>query len=413
MRSRFARSSSWSSGCSARCFSAAASRRAVVSWPAANKNVGGPHDVDDLGRGPVGVGREREVREHVVARLAPPVLDVLREPVVEPPERVELHVALLAHADLAGVAAQAEVFAEPPVILFRHAEQVGDHEHRERLRVRADELAAAVGDELAELLIGEAPHELLVVLEPLRRDQPHQERAFLRVRGRIHGDHVLVHRQLVAVAIDDVAHVVALERHRERGERTDHRVARRERVDVAVDLGRLVVAGHRHHPVMGERLHRAGRAQLLEVGIRVLDERLVHEEVDRRPSRRSRRAPPRPRFVHSHNMLCNCLTPGRPRMARCGRWIAAGAPDRRQGLAHPRPAARRRRAADARGGLRRRHVAPGRAQGRPQLAARPLLLPHDGRPLPRGVPPPRRGGLRAVRAGHRGPALAAHDLEAR
>jgi hypothetical protein len=31
---------------------------------------------------------------------------------------------------------------------------------------------------------------------------------------------LLVYRQLVAVAIDVVAHVVALERHRERGERT-------------------------------------------------------------------------------------------------------------------------------------------------------------------------------------------------
>ena len=190
---------------------------------------------------------------------------------------------LAAGADLARVPAQAEPLAEPLVIFFGHAEQVGDHEHRERLRVRADELAVAVADELAELLVGEAPHELLVVLEPLRRDEPHQERAFLRVRGRVHGDHVLVHRELVAVAVDHVAHVVALERHRERRERTDHRVARRERVDVAVDLDRLVVAGHRHHAVVGERQHRAGRAQLLEVGVRVLDERLVAEEVDRLP----------------------------------------------------------------------------------------------------------------------------------
>ena len=45
--------------------------------------------------------------------------------------------------------------------------------------------------------------------------------------------------------------VVALERHRERGERADHRVARRERVGVAVDLARLVVAGHRHHAEVG------------------------------------------------------------------------------------------------------------------------------------------------------------------
>ena len=39
MRSGFARSSSWVSGCSASCFSAPASRRALVSWPAANRNV--------------------------------------------------------------------------------------------------------------------------------------------------------------------------------------------------------------------------------------------------------------------------------------------------------------------------------------------------------------------------------------
>ena len=32
-----------------------------------------------------------------------------------------------------------------------------------------------------------------------------------------------------------------------------------------------------------------------------------------------------------------------------------------------------------------------------EAAARPLLLPHDGRPLPRGLPPPRRAGHRALR----------------
>ena len=123
-----------------------------------------------------------------------------------------------------------------------HAEQVGDDEHREGLGVRADELAVAVGDELVELLIGEPPHELLVVPEALRREQPHQQRPLARVIGRIHRDHVLVHRELVAVRVDDLADVVALEWHREHGERTDHRVARRERLGVAVDVGRLVVA---------------------------------------------------------------------------------------------------------------------------------------------------------------------------
>jgi hypothetical protein len=188
------------------------------------------------------------------------------------------------------------------MVFFGDPEQIGDHQHGEGLGVRADELASAVGSELAELLIGEAPHELLVVLQALWCDQPHQERALLRVRGRIHRHHVFVHRQLVAVAIDDGAHV-AFERHRERCERTDDRVARRERVDVAVHLRCLVVAGHRDDPVMGERLHRTARAQVLEVRIRILDEGLVHEEVDRVPvgcrSVAQIRAPPA-------GLLCTC-----------------------------------------------------------------------------------------------------------
>ena len=46
-----------------------------------------PHDRGDLRRAAVGVGREREVGEHVLARLAPPVLDVVGEPLVEPGQR--------------------------------------------------------------------------------------------------------------------------------------------------------------------------------------------------------------------------------------------------------------------------------------------------------------------------------------
>ena len=50
------------------------------------------------------------------------------------------------------------------MLRFGDAEEVGDDEHRERLGVRADELAGASGDQLVELPIGEAPHELLVLL---------------------------------------------------------------------------------------------------------------------------------------------------------------------------------------------------------------------------------------------------------
>ena len=93
---------------------------------------------------PSGIGRERELGEHVLARLAPPVLDVVGE--------------ACRRAIPAGSARRRSRSPAPtsPTMPERpnpsrnrwcsrlgHAEQVGDHQHRERLRVRADELAAA------------------------------------------------------------------------------------------------------------------------------------------------------------------------------------------------------------------------------------------------------------------------------
>ena len=78
-----------------------------------------------------------------------------------------------------------------------------------------------------------------------------------------------------------VADVVAVERDREPGERPGDRVARRERRGVVVHRDRLVVARHHHDVVVRLAPHRALRAQGLEVGVRVGDERLVPEEVDR------------------------------------------------------------------------------------------------------------------------------------
>ena len=69
--------------------------------------------------------------------------------------------------------------------------------------IGADELAVAVGDELVELSVDGAPHERLVLLEPLGGQQAHQQRPLPGVHGRVHGHHVLVHRELIAVAVDD------------------------------------------------------------------------------------------------------------------------------------------------------------------------------------------------------------------
>ena len=87
------------------------------------------------------------------------------------------------------------------MVLLRHPEQIGDDEQREGLRERADELAPAVGHELVELLVGQPPHERLVVLQALGRDQPHQKGSLPGVVGRVHRHHVLVHGDLGAMLL--------------------------------------------------------------------------------------------------------------------------------------------------------------------------------------------------------------------
>ena len=57
----------------------------------------------------------------------------------------------------------AHLGAERLVVLLRHPEQLGDDEEREGAGVLADELACAVGQELVDLAVGEAPHESLVL----------------------------------------------------------------------------------------------------------------------------------------------------------------------------------------------------------------------------------------------------------
>ena len=93
----------------------------------------GAHHGGHVGHGPVRVRRQRKVGQDVLSGLAPSVLDVLCEPFVEPRQRIEPHLPLLAGAELPGDMTQAEAFAEPLVVLFGHPEQIGDDEHGEGL----------------------------------------------------------------------------------------------------------------------------------------------------------------------------------------------------------------------------------------------------------------------------------------
>jgi hypothetical protein len=85
-----------------------------------------------------------------------------------------------------------------------HTQQIGDNQQRKGLAVRRGELATSIGDKLVDQFVGEVPHELFVLLEPLRGEQPVEQRAVRRVPGRIKRDEVLTHRELIAVGLNEL-----------------------------------------------------------------------------------------------------------------------------------------------------------------------------------------------------------------
>jgi len=62
--------------------------------------------------------------------------------------------------------------------------KVSDDQHRVPARELADEIALALVNELVDGAPGEFPHVPLALLEPLRRDEAHQEPPAGRVPGR-------------------------------------------------------------------------------------------------------------------------------------------------------------------------------------------------------------------------------------
>src|SRR4029450_5155056 len=85
--------------------------------------------------------------------------------------------------------------------------------------------------------------------------------------------------QPVAVLLDDLADVVALERNRPFGEGPGHHVGVRERLGVTVYLESFLVPGDHHHSVMRLAPHRPVSTEILVVAVRVLVEGAGAEKV--------------------------------------------------------------------------------------------------------------------------------------
>ena len=152
---------------------------------------------------------------------------------------------------------------------------------RERIGVAADELAFALRHELVDLAVGQAPHELLVLLQPLRGELAHDQVPVVAVRRRVHRRDLVTERELVAVLIDQFADVgPTRQRHGETREGPGHGVARREGVGVVVDRACLVVPGDHVDVLLRLAAYRALGAEPVEVGIRVVDQLVAAEEVD-------------------------------------------------------------------------------------------------------------------------------------
>ncbi len=173
-----------------------------------------------------------------------------------------------------------ELLEELRVVLLGHAREVGDDQHGVGLGVLTDELALAPGVEPVDLVVGQPPQGRLVLLEPLRRDQPHQEAPLGGVLGGVEGGELVAEGEAVPVGLDDLGDVVALKRDGELGEGPDGRVAVREGGLVVVDLDRFVVARHHVDVVVWLLDDGALSTEVLEVGVRILDEVLGAEEVD-------------------------------------------------------------------------------------------------------------------------------------
>ena len=175
-----------------------------------------------------------------------------------------------------------EVLAELYPVLGWHAQQIGNDEHSEGLGEVGHDLALATGNEGVDLLVGQLPHELLVFLEALRRDQSHQQGPMVGVLRRIHGRELIAEWRLVAVGFDQLGNVfvlVSLQGNGAARKRSRGRHAGGKTIGIVVDLEGFVVARHHEDALMRLTQYRRLLSQVVKVGVRIVHEPVAAEEI--------------------------------------------------------------------------------------------------------------------------------------
>ncbi len=146
-----------------------------------------------------------------------------------------------------------ELLPELDPILGWHAQQIGYDEYGERLGEVGHDFALAPGKEGVDLLIGQHPHEFLIFLEALWRDQSHQQRAVIGVLRRIQGWKLVAERRFVAVGLDELGNVLVLVTLQGNGAARNRSCSGHtggKAIGIVVDLKGFVVARHHDDALM-------------------------------------------------------------------------------------------------------------------------------------------------------------------
>jgi len=146
---------------------------------------------------PVDLGRE-QCTQQVVAGIAPPSRQDLREVACELDGRSDVRRVAVAERGRVELGHPVGHLLEPPLVLDGHAEQLGDHDRRQRPRELAHEIELAAPLDAVEQRARDVADAGLEARDAAGRERAIHERAELRVARTVRRDE---ERQLLVEAV--------------------------------------------------------------------------------------------------------------------------------------------------------------------------------------------------------------------